>query len=58
MFDHTCNFKIKGENLDPRGRIRIIDFGAEEVFKDDENDIAIYAPLKLWFIQAELDLEK
>ena len=57
MFDHTCNFKVKGENLDPEEvELEFIDFGAEEVFKDDENDIVIYAPFENFgAIQAELE---
>jgi transcriptional/translational regulatory protein YebC/TACO1 len=32
MFDHTCNFRIPADGLDPE-RIKLIDFGAEEVLK-------------------------
>ena len=46
MFDHTCNFKISSEGLDPEElELELIDFGAEEVFLDEEdNTILIYAP--------------
>jgi YebC/PmpR family DNA-binding regulatory protein len=49
MFDHTCNFRIAKGNLDPEElELELIDFGAEEVF-EDEDGILIYAPFwKLW----------
>ena len=55
MFDHTCNFKIKGDNLDLEElELELIDFGVEEIFEDtDENEqgetqkvIMIYAPFE------------
>lgn len=46
MFDHTCNFRIASEGIDPEElELEMIDFGAEEVFAD-EDGIMIYAPLK------------
>ena len=37
MFDHTCNFKIPKGDLDPEElELELIDFGANEVFVDDE----------------------
>lgn len=46
MFDHTCNFTVKGENLDVEElELELIDFGAEEVF-EDEGNIMIYAPFE------------
>jgi len=43
MFDHTCNFTVSGEGLDPEElELDLIDYGAEEVFVDEEG-IHIYA---------------
>ena len=55
MFDHTCNFKIKGDELDLEElELELIDFGVEEIFEDtDENEdgeeitsVMIYAPFE------------
>ena len=56
MFDHTCNFRINAEELDPEElELELIDFGAEEVFVDDDG-ILIYAPFESFgAIQAELE---
>ncbi len=56
MFDHTCNFRINAEGLDPEDvELEFIDFGAEEVFADDDG-ILIYAPFESFgAIQAELE---
>ncbi|MBT8295684.1 MAG: YebC/PmpR family DNA-binding transcriptional regulator [Gramella sp.] len=56
MFDHTCNFTINAEGLDPEElELELIDFGAEEVFKD-EDGIHIYAPFENFgAIQKELE---
>lgn len=56
MFDHTCNFRISAEGLDPEElELELIDFGAEEVFQD-EDDILIYAPFESFgAIQKELE---
>jgi YebC/PmpR family DNA-binding regulatory protein len=56
MFDHTCNFRINSEGLDPEElELEFIDFGAEEVFGDDDG-ILIYAPFESFgAIQAELE---
>jgi YebC/PmpR family DNA-binding regulatory protein len=56
MFDHTCNFRINAENLDPEEvELEFIDFGAEEVFADDDG-ILIYAPFESFgAIQSELE---
>lgn len=44
MFDHTCNFRIAAEGLDPEElELELIDYGAEEVF-EDEDGILIYGP--------------
>ncbi len=46
MFDHTCNFRVQSEGLDPEElELEMIDFGAEEVFVDDDG-ILIYAPFE------------
>lgn len=58
MFDHTCNFKIKGEGLDPEElELEFIDYGAEEIFTDEEdNSIMIYGPFgSFGAIQKELE---
>lgn len=56
MFDHTCNFRINAEGVDPEElELEMIDFGAEEVFAD-EDGILIYAPFESFgAIQAELE---
>jgi len=46
MFDHTCNFRIPAEGLDPEEvELEFIDYGAEEVFEDDDG-ILIYGPFE------------
>lgn len=65
MFDHTCNFKIKGDALDLEDlELELIDFGVEEIFKDTEEDadgniiesVLIYAPFESFGkIQAYLE---
>lgn len=56
MFDHTCNFRINAEGVDPEElELEMIDFGAEEVFAD-EDGILIYAPFESYgAIQTELE---
>ena len=56
MFDHTCNFRINAEGLDPEEiELEFIDFGEEEVFVD-EDGILIYAPFESFgAIQSELE---
>ncbi|UCE68460.1 MAG: YebC/PmpR family DNA-binding transcriptional regulator [Flavobacteriaceae bacterium] len=56
MFDHTCNFCIAPEGLDPEElELEMIDHGAEEVFTDEEG-IHIYAPFESFgAIQKELE---
>lgn len=56
MFDHTCNFRIPKNNIDPEElELELIDFGAEEVF-EDEDGILIYAPFgSFGAIQKELE---
>ncbi len=56
MFDHSCNFRINGEGIDPEElELEMIDFGAEEVFVD-EDGILIYAPFENFGdIQKELE---
>ena len=59
MFDHTCNFRIPKANLDlEEMELEFIDFGAEEIFID-EDDILIYAPFESFgAIQKELETRK
>ena len=46
MFDHTCNFRIENDGTDPEElELELIDYGAEEVFVDDDG-IIIYAPFE------------
>lgn len=56
MFDHTCNFRIPKEGLDAEElELDLIDFGAEEVF-EDEDGILIYAPFESFgTLQKELE---
>ncbi|RKN78006.1 YebC/PmpR family DNA-binding transcriptional regulator [Ulvibacterium marinum] len=56
MFDHTCNFRINGDDIDPEElELDMIDFGTEEVFVDDDG-ILIYAPFESFgSIQKELE---
>ena len=55
MFDHTCNFKIEGDDLDMEElELELIDFGVEEIFEDTDEDadgneqtsVMIYAPFE------------
>ncbi len=47
MFDHTCNFTVKKENISDLEELELelIDFEVEEVF-DDEEGVIIYAPFE------------
>ncbi|WP_411031810.1 YebC/PmpR family DNA-binding transcriptional regulator [Spongiimicrobium sp. 3-5] len=56
MFDHTCNFRIDAEGIDAEElELEMIDYGAEEVFVDDDG-ILIYAPFESFgAIQKELE---
>ncbi|MCK0162054.1 YebC/PmpR family DNA-binding transcriptional regulator [Allomuricauda sp. F6463D] len=56
MFDHTCSFTISDDGIDPEElELEMIDFGAEEVFVD-EDGIHIYAPFENFgAIQKELE---
>ena len=56
MFDHTCNFRIKPDGLDPEElELDFIDHGVEEVFVD-EDGILLYAPFNSFgTIQKELE---
>ncbi|MDH3323979.1 MAG: YebC/PmpR family DNA-binding transcriptional regulator, partial [Flavobacteriaceae bacterium] len=48
MFDHTCNFRVKAEDLKldlEEFELELIDFEVEEVF-EDEDGILIYAPFE------------
>ncbi len=56
MFDHTCNFRVDGEGLDlEEMELEFIDFGVEEIFKD-EDGVLIYAPFESFgAIQKELE---
>jgi YebC/PmpR family DNA-binding regulatory protein len=65
MFEHTCNFKIKADNLDLEElELELIDSGVDEIFEDIEEDadgveqtsILIYAPFESFGnIQAYLE---
>ena len=44
MFDHQCQFTVKGEGLDVEElELELIDYGAEEVF-EEEDGIMIFSP--------------
>ena len=46
MFDHTCNFRINGEEMDLEElELELIDHGVEEIF-EDEDGVMIYAPFE------------
>ena len=48
MFDHTCNFTVKKEDISidmEELELELIDFDVEEVF-DDEEGVIIYAPFE------------
>ena len=46
MFDHTCNFRITNDGIDVEElELELIDFGAEEVFIDDDG-VLVYAPFE------------
>ncbi len=56
MFDHTCNFQISAEGIDPEElELDLIDHGVEEVFQD-EDTLIIYAPFEAFgALQKELE---
>ena len=56
MFDHSCNFKINPTDLEvDEIELEFIDYGVEEVFKD-EDGIVLYAPFEYFgIIQKELE---
>ena len=56
MFDHTCHFRVNKEGLDVENlEFELIDFGAEEVF-DDEEGIIIYGSFESFgSLQKELE---
>lgn len=56
MFDHTCNFRIPNTGIDiEEMELEFIDFGAEEIFAD-EDGILIYATFgSFGAIQKELE---
>lgn len=46
MFDHTCNFKIQKNNLDPEElELELIDYGIDEIFVEEDH-ILIYGPFE------------
>jgi YebC/PmpR family DNA-binding regulatory protein len=61
MFDHTCTFTLKKENITTDLEdleLELIDFEVEEVF-DDEEGIIIYAPFEQFgAIQSFFETEK
>ncbi len=56
MFDHCCNFRINAKDLNAEEiELEFIDFGAEEVFIDQDG-MLIYAPFECFgAIQSELE---
>ncbi len=56
MFDHTCNFTINKEGLDVEEiELEFIDYGAEEVFEDEEGILIYGAFNSFGDIQKELE---
>jgi transcriptional/translational regulatory protein YebC/TACO1 len=56
MFDHTCNFRIPADGLDPEElELELIDFGAEEVFEDEDGILIYGAFTSFGTIQKELE---
>ncbi|REE26001.1 YebC/PmpR family DNA-binding regulatory protein [Winogradskyella pacifica] len=65
MFDHTCNFKIKGDDLELEElELELIDSGVDEIFEDTDEDengvehtsVMVYAPFESFGkIQAYLE---
>ena len=56
MFDHTCNFTINKEGLDAEEvELEFIDYGAEEVFEDEEGIIIYGGFSSFGDIQKELE---
>ncbi|MEL6810614.1 MAG: YebC/PmpR family DNA-binding transcriptional regulator [Bacteroidota bacterium] len=46
MFDHVCNFRVDAGEMDMEElELELIDFGVEEIFKD-EDGVLIYAPFE------------
>jgi YebC/PmpR family DNA-binding regulatory protein len=44
MFEHKCHFKIPGEGIDlEEFELEMIDYGVEDVFRDEEDNVMIYA---------------
>ena len=56
MFDHSCNFRISPNDLEvDEIELEFIDYGVEEVFKD-EDGVVLYAPFEYYgIIQKELE---
>ena len=56
MFDHSCNFRINPYDLEvDEIELEFIDYGVEEVFKD-EDGVVLYAPFEYYgIIQKELE---
>jgi YebC/PmpR family DNA-binding regulatory protein len=56
MFDHSCNFRINPNDHEvDEIELEFIDYGVEEVFKD-EDGIVLYAPFEYYgIIQKELE---
>ena len=56
MFDHSCNFRINPNDFEvDEIELEFIDYGVEEVFKD-EDGIVLYAPFEYYgIIQKELE---
>ena len=56
MFDHTCNFRIPADGIDPEElELELIDFGAEEVFIDDDGILMYAACESFGALQKELE---
>lgn len=62
MFEHTCNFRLNKEGLDAEElELELIDFGAEEVFEDEDGMIVYggfsdYGALQKYFEENNVEI--
>ncbi|MDW7693901.1 YebC/PmpR family DNA-binding transcriptional regulator [Flammeovirgaceae bacterium SG7u.111] len=62
MFDHTCNFRLNKEGLDAEElELELIDYGAEEVFEDEDGMMVYggfsdYGSLQKYFEENNIEI--
>ncbi|UXP32979.1 YebC/PmpR family DNA-binding transcriptional regulator [Reichenbachiella agarivorans] len=62
MFDHTCNFRLKKDGLDAEElELELIDYGAEEVFEDEDGMMVYggfsdYGALQKYFEENNMEI--